>query len=360
MIGKNNKVKFYLVIFTIIIVLIIFMYKMSQLSTDTLYVYRRGEYIHSTHEGKGIVPKKIFISNNELPKEWTWCHITPKDSLLWSKYNNQLSLPIGNYCGIIKNQHMPKYCGACYIFASISCLEERYNIMNSIKTQKYNNKLQLSTQHVVNGLSVYQNRDTCKGGHVNNVMFFLMRYGVPDVTCNPYIGEANRNLFTEPYCWTSAPYNKTCEDIGLKSYCSDSTKACCIVENVKMYHIEGFRNIIHNNETHSEKVKNVKTEIFMNGPITASINSKPIEILPPDNIVPNKNCKKHEIDHIVRIIGWTIKNNEEVWIAANSWGTNWGDNGYFYIPIKGDCLGVLDYGFQAVYPKGWNKLIKSK
>ena len=36
--------------------------------------------------------------------------------------------------------------------------------------------------------------------------------------------------------------------------------------------------------------------------------------------------------HAVMVVGYTTKNNEPYWIVRNSWGTSWGDNGYFYLP----------------------------
>jgi C1A family cysteine protease len=36
--------------------------------------------------------------------------------------------------------------------------------------------------------------------------------------------------------------------------------------------------------------------------------------------------------HCVLIVGYTVRNGNPVWIARNSWGTGWGDQGYFYFP----------------------------
>jgi C1A family cysteine protease len=36
--------------------------------------------------------------------------------------------------------------------------------------------------------------------------------------------------------------------------------------------------------------------------------------------------------HCVLIVGYTVRNDKNVWIARNSWGTGWGDQGYFYFP----------------------------
>jgi hypothetical protein len=53
-------------------------------------------------------------------------------------------------------------------------------------------------------------------------------------------------------------------------------------------------------------------------------------------------------DHAVMIVGWDDNIcNGGGWICKNSWGTGWGDGGFFYIPY-GSC-GIGHYTEQAVY-----------
>lgn len=44
------------------------------------------------------------------------------------------------------------------------------------------------------------------------------------------------------------------------------------------------------------------------------------------------------INHAVLLVGYTPTH----WIIKNSWGTNWGNNGYGYISKTGDC-GIRTY-----------------
>lgn len=50
--------------------------------------------------------------------------------------------------------------------------------------------------------------------------------------------------------------------------------------------------------------------------------------------------------HAVKLIGWGTENGVDYWIAANSWGPRWGENGYFRIK-RGTSLFAM-FGFAGV------------
>ena len=45
-------------------------------------------------------------------------------------------------------------------------------------------------------------------------------------------------------------------------------------------------------------------------------------------------------DHEVSIVGWGTEKGTDYWIGRNSWGTMWGDMGYFKIKMGSDNLGI--------------------
>lgn len=44
--------------------------------------------------------------------------------------------------------------------------------------------------------------------------------------------------------------------------------------------------------------------------------------------------------HAIRILGWGVEDGNKYWLIANSWNSDWGDNGYFKILRGADECGI--------------------
>lgn len=100
-------------------------------------------------------------------------------------------------------------------------------------------------------------------------------------------------------------------------------KADCIAKG-KKYSINSYARVT--------TVANVKAAIYTNHSpvmIVVDIYDNFYDI-PKTGIAPNRvgTCSG---SHAMVIIGWTKINGEEYYVVQNSWGTNWGKNGFCYI-----------------------------
>jgi len=57
-------------------------------------------------------------------------------------------------------------------------------------------------------------------------------------------------------------------------------------------------------------------------------------------------------DHGVLVVGYGMdaESSQEYWLVKNSWGANWGENGYVRIGINGDGAGICGIQSSPVYP----------
>ncbi|GAA47435.1 cathepsin F [Clonorchis sinensis] len=77
------------------------------------------------------------------------------------------------------------------------------------------------------------------------------------------------------------------------------------------------------------------------GPISMALNARLLQfyvsgIMHP----PAAYCPVKDISHAVLSVGFGTKGNVPFWIVKNSWGTLWGEEGYFRI-YRGDDMGAL-------------------
>jgi cathepsin X len=99
----------------------------------------------------------------------------------------------------------------------------------------------------------------------------------------------------------------------------------------------------------------MKAEIYVHGPITCAIKvDKVDEFYKYKGGIFKKYIKKlveDDLDHAVSVVGWGTDEHsgEEFWIVRNSWGTYWGEYGFFKLPIgTNNNLGIEIYCNSAI------------
>jgi C1A family cysteine protease len=73
----------------------------------------------------------------------------------------------------------------------------------------------------------------------------------------------------------------------------------------------------------------IKREIFLNGPVTAGMQTYNDLLFYKEGIYKPGTGSKKSFMHAVTIVGWGLHENKEYFIIQNTFGPEWGDKGYF-------------------------------
>jgi cathepsin X len=81
-------------------------------------------------------------------------------------------------------------------------------------------------------------------------------------------------------------------------------------------------------------------EIYARGPIACTI-AVTKDFLNYSGGIFNDTTGAKALDHEISVVGWNVSSSgEPYWIGRNSWGTYWGEQGWFKIIRGTDNLGI--------------------
>ena len=247
-----------------------------QMSGQTLGDLQRraGARLASPRPPTSPVSEEIQLAARQLPDSFDW---RDRDGV--------------NFVSPVRNQAQ---CGSCYAFASMAMMEARLRIIT-------NNTLQvvLSPQDVV-GCSEYS--QGCEGGFPYLIAGkYAQDFGAVEESCFPYL--------------------------GVDSACNE-TKGCLRYYGTDYYYIGGYYGACNEPQ--------MRLELVNNGPIAVGF-----EVL-NDFMHYKGGIYQHtgltdkfnpwEItNHAVLVVGYGTEKGVPFWIVKNSWGEDWGEQGYFRI-----------------------------
>lgn len=201
-----------------------------------------------------------------------------------------------NYVSPIRNQGS---CGSCYAFASMALAEARVRVQTNNKKKPV-----FSTQDIVECSSYSQG---CEGGFPYLIAGkYAEDYGLVEESCNTYKG-VDGQCHTDKTC--SRHYTTNYKYIGgFYGACNEVLMRIALVKNGPL--AVSFQVY--------DDLMNYKSGIYHHTSIRDEVNFKfnPWEVT----------------NHVVLIVGYgTSEKGEDYWIVKNSWGTSWGENGFFKI-----------------------------
>lgn len=192
----------------------------------------------------------------------------------------------------IKNQGQ---CGGCWAFSIVETLETQYDL-------KYHKLYTLSVQEV---LDCDKDNYGCNGGNICAAARWLNKTSVKLTTDKVY-------PFTDS--WGSCKtIKKSDQKVGITNYSCDSYR---------------------------EKETLMVDAIVNHGPLTVAVDATSWQDYVSGII--QHHCSDQGDNHAVQIIGYDISGDVPYFIVRNSWGKDWGMDGYLYIKIGQNLCGIAN------------------
>ena len=273
--------------------------------------YKGEESTHKYSKYGGI--EKTFFEKGEVltTHEWIPVDVLP-ESVDWRHMDGR------NYLSWSKNQHIPQYCGSCWAEGSTSALADRFNIFLNLKNPT---PIALNAQEIINAYA----GGSCNGGNPGQVYEWIYENGIADSSCEQYVAYNNQNAFGPIFA---------CKDCaGPPPAVGDDGQAnCAPVE---------FRKYYTNQHYFVHGADHMKSDLAQYGPIACSIEATAAFEEYRGGIYSQHLSHPPILNHIISVIGYgKTYTGQEYWIGRNSWGTYWGEAGFFRMQMYSDNLGI--------------------
>jgi len=195
-------------------------------------------------------------------------------------------------------------CGSCYAFGVIANIEGQYY-------KKYKKNKEFSEQMIVDCDTLDAG---CNGGLMEYTFEWLKTNGgIMSMEDYPYKGR-----------------QQTCKADESK-YDPDAV----VVDWQKLGDVETLSPVDE---------EELKEFLYATGPLTIGINADPLQFYFSGIInLSEDECDPSGMNHAVTLVGYGTEEDTPYWLVRNSWGENWGEDGYFRIYRGNGVCGVNYY-----------------
>eukprot|EP00808_Paulinella_micropora_P003922 g73420.t1 len=224
-----------------------------------------------------------------------------------------------NYCSPAWQQHIPNYCGGCWVHGTLSTVQDRINVdLNFGRQRRRFEHVMLARQVMLTCGKVRGYGHGCDGGSTQEVLDYMHIYGLPDETCQIYRAEDRGECTPMQECMNCMRWMTE----------EDELPHCWPIYNYTKYYVTAYRTV--------KGEKDMINELVQRGPIACSL-ATPAEWTfgYPGGIWEEPKGMGKDVDHVVEVVGYGEEAGIKYWICrnswGNSWGTFWGEAGYFRV-----------------------------
>ena len=136
------------------------------------------------------------------------------------------------------------------------------------------------------------------------------------------------------------------------SSCQAGSSSC--PSHCHLYHTQpAYRVGRGNTHKHPRRTEqDIMYEVMTQGPVQAIMQVYTDFFMYGSGIYKRTNLARSTVAgyHAVRIVGWGQEGGERYWRVANTWGNNWGEEGYFRI-ARGDNECLIEEFVLGVWPR---------
>jgi cathepsin B len=230
------------------------------------------------------------------------------------------------HCPTISEIRDQGSCGSCWAFGAVEAMSDRVCIHSEGKLNFHFSADDLVSCCHTCGFG-------CNGGFPGAAWSYWTRKGIvsggsfgSNQGCRPYeIAPCEHHVNgTRPPCDGEHGKTPRCKHVCQSSYGVDYNKDKHY--GSKSYSVENH-------------VVSIQKEIMNNGPVEGAFTVYEDLILYKDGVYQHVHGKQLG-GHAIRILGWGEERGVPYWLIANSWNTDWGNNGFFKILRGQDHCGI--------------------
>ena len=256
------------------------------------YTVEENQFLNREYTNEFYENQNHFLTE----KHTNYIHKLPKTK------NESIDWRMNHKVSSVKNQ---KLCGGCWAFSSSEAVESAWAIKNNIL---YN----LSQQELID-CSILDHG--CHGGSMDLAFLFIKNHGLCTNLSYPYQAKKEK-------C-----QKNNCEPV---------------------VHIKNHTDVTQNNET-------ALAQAVSKQPVSVAIQAKKRSFQMYQSGIYNDPECGTQLDHGVLVVGYGTDTdlNMSYWIIKNSWGPEWGENGYIRIAKdiedeRGQCGIAMDPSYPIV------------
>ncbi len=231
---------------------------------------------------------------------------TTPASLDWRSFSGDSNRPAGDYVTAVRDQGN---CGSCWAFATTAALESNVLFTNKTPGQEPDFAEQV--------LVSCSRAGSCGGGYIGAASDYIRDYGLPRETCFPYTASNN----------------------NCKNACSDYQTDTWAIDS---WHYEA---------TTAPSVEVLRNALASHGPLVTTMQVYTDFFYYKEGIY-SYTWGSYQGGHAILIVGYDDPG--QYFIAKNSWGTGWGESGFFRIAYSQLGNGVQFGAYTIAYVGGDN------